>query len=350
MSAAAGPLRAGSYDPAATTAGGFASEVARLTAQAELSFGEELRILRELGIADAAPLLELGAGSGAVTRLLRGALPGLPVICVDIDETLLRHGHGSGGALVAGDAVRLPLRSGSVGGVLLRYVVQHVPAPQAVLAEALRVLRPGGLLAVVEVDAALWGLAEPLYPDTAMVHTKIATAQASRGGDRLIGRRLTRLLRDAGFRDVVMRLFATTSDDRPMSDFAPHLGPERLVPLLADGVLTLRDFTLVAERWRRFCSSPDSWVMLLGFVVAGRAPGCVPEQIGGTHEFVLEDLRSDLLLHRRGGRGRPGRTQRHHPAPIHRGRSRLRLRRRGLPTSGDRPNPPPALLAPRPGR
>lgn len=346
MSAAAGPPRTGSYDPAATTAGGFASEVARLAAQAELSFAEELRILRDLGIADAAPLLELGAGSGAVTRLLQGALPGLPVICVDIDEALLRYGRGSGGALVVGNAVRLPLRSGSVGGVLLRYVVQHVPAPEAVLAEALRVLRPGGLLAVVEVDAALWGLAEPLFPDTAPVHAKVASAQASRGGDRLVGRRLTRLLRDAGFGDVVIRLFATTSDDRPMSDFAPHLGPERLVPLLAEGVLTLREFTLVAERWRRFCSSPDSWVMLLGFVVAGRAPGCAPEHRGGTRESVLEDLRSDLLLHHRGGRGRPGRAQRHHAAAIDNGCGCLRLRRRGVPTGGDRSDPPPALLGP----
>jgi SAM-dependent methyltransferase len=346
VSAAAGLPWASSYDPAATTAGGFAGEVARLAAQAELSFGEELRILRDLGIADTGQLLELGAGSGAVTRLLRSALPGLPMICLDIDESLLRHASGSGGTLVVGDAARLPLRSGSVGGVLLRYVVQHVPAPDQVLAEALRVLRPGGLLAVVDVDAALWGLAEPLLPDTAMVHTKIAAAQASRGGDRLIGRRLTRLLRAAGFNDVAVRLFVTTSDDRPMSDFAPHLGPERLVPLLAEGTLTLRDFTLVADRWRRFCSSPDSWVMLLGFIVAGRAPGRAPEQIGGTYEPVLEDLRSDLLLHRGGGRGRPCRAQCHHSSAVNRGSGRLRLHRGGVPASGNSPKPPPSLLAP----
>lgn len=180
----------GSYDPAATTAGGFPGEVARLAAQAELSFDEELRILRDLGIAEAAPLLELGAGSGAVTRLLRTALPRLPVVCVDVDEHLLGCARDSGGALAVGDGARLPLRAASVGGVFLRYVIQHVPAPAQVLAEVRRVLRPGGLLAVVEVDGALWGAAEPLFADTGMVHAKLAAAQAGRAdAARVRGRR-----------------------------------------------------------------------------------------------------------------------------------------------------------------
>lgn len=297
--------RAGSYDPADTTAGGFSGEVARLAAQAELSFEEELRILRDLGIAGATPLLDLGAGSGAATRLLHCALPHLPVICVDVDETLLGCARGSGGALVVGDGGDLPLRTASVGGVFLRYVIQHLAAPDRVLGEIRRVLRPGGLLAVVEVDGALWGAAEPLFADTAIVHAKLAAAQAGRGGDRLIGRRLTRMLRAAGFCDVVIRPFATTSDDRPVDDFAPHLGPERLVPLLSAGALSLHEFAVAAEGWQRFRTRPDSWVMLLGFVIAGRAPGCIPDPIGGTHEPVLEDLRSDLLLHRRADRHRP---------------------------------------------
>ena len=338
-------LRAGSYDPAGTTAGGFTGEVARLAAQAELSFGEEFRILTDLGIAGAVPLLEVGAGSGAVTRLLRAALPQLPVICVDVDETLLGCARGSGGALVLGDGGQLPLRAGSVGGAFLRYVIQHVPAPDRVLGEIRRVLRPGGLLAVVEVDGALWGAAEPLFADTAMVHAKLAAAQAGRGGDRLIGRRLTRMLRAAGFRDVVIRPFATTSDDRPLDDFAPHLGPERLVPLLSAGALTLHEFAAAAERWQQFRAGPDSWVMLLGFVVAGRAPGRVPDPIGGTYEPVLEDLRSDLLLHLRAGRHRPGGDQRHEPAAVDHGGGRLRRRRGDLPGGRHRADPPPALLA-----
>ncbi len=265
--------RAGSYDAANTTWGGLDGELARLETQAALSFDEELRIMRDLGLAGAGPLLELGAGSGAVTRRLRAAEPDLPIVAADIDEKVLAHAAGAGAPLLLGDAARLPLRTGSVGGVLLRYVLQHVADPAPVVAEALRVLRPGGLLVVVEVDSMLWGLADPMYPELASVHGTMAAAQRGAGGDRQIGRKLTRLLRGAGFGDVVLRPFATTNDDHPTEAFAPHLGPERLVPLVASGALSMAQLALATDRWNRFRADPDAWVMLLGFVVAGTAPG-----------------------------------------------------------------------------
>ena len=266
------PAMTGSYDAANTTHGGLDGELARLEAQAALSFDEELRVMRDLGLTREGPLLELGAGSGAVTRRLRAAEPSLPVVALDVDEGLLRRAGGCGARLVTGDGARLPLRTASVGGVLIRYVLQHVQDPAPMLAEALRVLRPGGRLVVVEVDGMLWGVADPMYPELASVHTTMAAAQRGAGGDRQIGRKLTRLLRRAGFADVALRPFATTNDSQPTSAFAPHLGPERLVPLVASGALPMAKLALAADRWRRFLADPDAWVMLLGFVVAGTAP------------------------------------------------------------------------------
>ncbi|MGI5444263.1 class I SAM-dependent methyltransferase [Streptomyces sp. CA-243310] len=267
-----GPV-GGSYDPAATTAGGLTGELARLEAQAELSFGAELRILREAGLdAHSGPFVEIGAGSGAVTRRLRAALPGLAHTAVDIDGDLLAHAAGCGAELLVADGAALPLPDDSAGFVLLRYVLQHLADPQAVLAEALRVLRPGGRIAVTEVDASCWGLAEPAYPELAEIHGKLARAQTSAGGDRTVGRRLTRLLRGAGCEDVALRPFATTNDDHPVEAFAPHLGPGRLQPLVAAGVVSLGEFALAADRWNRFRVDPDAYVMLLGFTATGTAP------------------------------------------------------------------------------
>lgn len=272
-----GTRRSGSYDPATTTAGGLTAECARLEAQAELTFADEVPIIAAALAHGGGPLLEVGAGSGAVTRRLRTAFPGVQVVALDIDPGLLAREQ-SAPRLVA-DALALPLHDGTVGTVLLRYVLQHVADPVAVLAEVRRVLRPGGQVVVTDVDQATWGMAEPAYPELAAVQARVAAAQYRAGGDRTVARQLTRFLRRARYQEVGMRSFVTTNDTRPTEDFAAHLGPGRLAPLVASGDLSVSDIALVTDRWNRFRRDPDAWVMLLGFSAVGTAPG-LPYGVG----------------------------------------------------------------------
>lgn len=53
---------------------------------------------------------------------------------------------------VRGDAARLPLRGGSVDAALVVDALHHLPHVDAVIAEARRVLRAGGVLVVREFD------------------------------------------------------------------------------------------------------------------------------------------------------------------------------------------------------
>lgn len=262
----------GSYDPAATTGGGLAGEIARLEQQAELTWAQEWDVLARLGVPDATPVVDIGCGSGALLSRLRQALPDALLLGLDADRDLIGYAATTDVPVLMARAEKIPMRSASVGTVILRYVTQHLHDPRVVLDECRRVLRPGGCLAVIEVDADLWGVAEPTYPALATIHARIARAQARAGGDRLIGRRLTRLLRAAGFRDVVIRPFAVTSDDRGVEAFAMHLGPDRLIPMVESGVLSLADLALATTCWNRFRRDPAAWLMLLGFVVGGRSP------------------------------------------------------------------------------
>jgi SAM-dependent methyltransferase len=266
-------VRADGYNPEHVTAGGVAGEVARLEAQAALTFAEELRILLDLGLADAGPLVDLGCGTGAVTRRIRAACPRLPVLGLDSSLVMISRAADAGIPLACAATSALPLRSGSAGSVLMRYVVQHLADPAVAFAEARRVLRPGGLVAVVEADAALWGLAQPLVPGLEAVHRKAAAARRVTGTNRLAVRDVPRLLRGCGFTDIVVRPFGISNDQVPTADFAALLGPDQFVPLVAEGALSLADLSLAAAGWERFRSDPDAWVLVLGLIIAGRAPG-----------------------------------------------------------------------------
>jgi SAM-dependent methyltransferase len=95
---------------------------------------------------DAAPrggrVLEAGAGPGFLKDAARERRPDLRWIASDLLRTPWND--------LAADAGRLPLASGSVDTVVGLDVLHHLAAPAAFFAEAARVLRTAGTLALVE--------------------------------------------------------------------------------------------------------------------------------------------------------------------------------------------------------
>lgn len=92
-------------------------------------------------------LLELGVGTGAMALPLLGE--GLRFVGLDSDSEMLRRFHekvpkGEEVEVLQADARAIPLASASVDGVLVVRFWHLVSEWRQVLAEALRVLRPGG--------------------------------------------------------------------------------------------------------------------------------------------------------------------------------------------------------------
>ncbi|WP_329287554.1 class I SAM-dependent methyltransferase [Streptomyces sp. NBC_00691] len=99
-------------------------------------------------------LLDLACGTGLVTeRLTR---PGLRVHGADAAHAMLRVAEGRvPGRVVRADARRLPLPDASLDAVSAVWLLHLVPFAAEIVAEAARVLRPGGvLIATVDKDAA----------------------------------------------------------------------------------------------------------------------------------------------------------------------------------------------------
>jgi ubiquinone/menaquinone biosynthesis C-methylase UbiE len=96
-------------------------------------------------------LLEIGPGPGAATEWLRHRVKRLTAL--EIEEAaaakLAEKYAGSNVEVVVGDATKLNYPDGSFDSVGSFTMLHHVPTPalqNKILAEALRVLRPGGVL------------------------------------------------------------------------------------------------------------------------------------------------------------------------------------------------------------
>jgi SAM-dependent methyltransferase len=97
-------------------------------------------------------ILEIGVGEGHVTERIGERFPGAAIVGVDLpDDELAGDWRAAGLACVFGDATRLPVPDGAVDLVLAIEVLEHIPGPDAALAELARVCS-GTLIASVPLE------------------------------------------------------------------------------------------------------------------------------------------------------------------------------------------------------
>jgi ubiquinone/menaquinone biosynthesis C-methylase UbiE len=106
-------------------------------------------VVRDADLGD--DMLEIGPGPGAATSWLRERVQRLAAVELSPSaaEALRRRFAGTNVSVVAGDATALAWPDGSFDSVGMFTMLHHVPtraSQDAILAEALRVLRPGGTL------------------------------------------------------------------------------------------------------------------------------------------------------------------------------------------------------------
>jgi ubiquinone/menaquinone biosynthesis C-methylase UbiE len=157
--------------------------------------------LDEVQLPPAAHVLDVGCGTGVTTRLLAALPQAGRVVGIDPGHHLIRTARALAHDLPRvefqeGDATQLPFAEASFDAIVMDSVLSHVSDPRAVVSEALRVLKPAGMLAVFDGDYATatisLGAHDPLQ---ACVDAMMARSVK----DRYLVRRLPDLLQSVGF-------------------------------------------------------------------------------------------------------------------------------------------------------
>ncbi|MFE2329470.1 class I SAM-dependent methyltransferase [Streptomyces sp. NPDC059385] len=138
------------------------------------------RFVAWLGCADGLRWLDVGCGTGALSRVVAERCRPRAVLGVDPSRGFVasaRAGAPAAARFVVGDAASLPARDAGWDVVGSGLVLNFLPEPGAALAEAVRVVRPGGLVAAYVWDYAegmellrrFWRVAVAVDPSAAEV-------------------------------------------------------------------------------------------------------------------------------------------------------------------------------------
>src|SRR5215469_5515766 len=156
--------------------------------------GRSWKGLAEMLLALIPPLViaDLGAGEGTFSQLLaRGAKK---VIAVDNSEKMVEYGselarkHGvTNLEYRKGDLEDVPLRDGSVDLAFFSQALHHAPHPERAVAEAWRILKPGGRIVVLDLVRHNYEEARELYADLWLGFSEVEVG---------------RFLKQAGFKNI----------------------------------------------------------------------------------------------------------------------------------------------------
>jgi ArsR family transcriptional regulator len=135
-----------------------------------------LKLLPPMVIAD------LGAGEGTISQLM--AQRAKKVIAIDNSEKMVEFGselakrHGIGNLEYRlGDLEEVPIRTGTVDLAFLSQALHHARHPERAIAEAWRILKPGGRVAILDLNRHHFEEAREMYADLWLGFTELELEQ-----------------------------------------------------------------------------------------------------------------------------------------------------------------------------
>lgn len=205
---------------------GDESMARNLAHQAEAIWPQERALFDRYRLPGSPRILDLGCGTGEITRRLAARYPAATLRGVDILEGNLARARALGDAggrisYAVGDAFALDCADASFDLVACRHMSQAVPGFPEVLAEITRVLAPGGWLHLLSEDYGMLHFPASAGFDPDLFWNRNAIAYLdSVGCNGRVGRDTPALLAGAGYEDITMDYVVVDTLRVPRDTFA----------------------------------------------------------------------------------------------------------------------------------
>lgn len=168
---------------------------------------------------DGSSILDLGTGTAQIPIALCHSAPICQITAIDLADSMLtlarenvvRAGFSNRIQLAKMDAKKLPYPDNHFDAVISNSIIHHIPEPLIVFSEAVRVVKPGGLLFLRDL------LRPPVEPAVVRL-VKIHAAQASQYQQELFAASLRAALNEHEVREIVKSLGFPSHTVRQSSD------------------------------------------------------------------------------------------------------------------------------------
>jgi SAM-dependent methyltransferase len=202
------------------------SMVRTLDAQARAIWPQESEMIRRYGLREDVRIIDVGCGTGEGASRLAAMFPRAEVLAVDIlDQSLARarERHSDLAPRLRFEnqsafELREPDRSFDL--TVNRHMLHSVPHPERVIAELVRVTRPGGRLHLIPEDYGMLHFERQTPDPREFWHEGPARFGAATQTDLFIGRHAYRILAELGVREITMNYVVVDTLRVPRETFA----------------------------------------------------------------------------------------------------------------------------------
>ncbi|MFT5387790.1 MAG: SAM-dependent methyltransferase [Candidatus Omnitrophota bacterium] len=248
------------------------AELARLNRQAQISVELEKKCWKELGLKQDANVVDFASGSGLVTLELAkfaslGSVTGVELskeLLAEANENKSKAGIGNVD-FINGNIYDLNLEENKYDFAYSRFLFQHLDDPQLAINNVIKVLKPGGMFCIVDVDDA-WLSLSPLEEEFNKFTQLAAKGQNKNGGDRFVGHKLGNMMQEAGFKEVDTQVEVVTSKQIGLNNFLDITTGFKIKQIQSE---CLEEGTDLLTKIYTATSLPYAWGGVGVFVVAG---------------------------------------------------------------------------------